>query len=56
MEKGYGVFEESIGNWLKRPGRRDDVWSEPGVALQSYASRGLSSCGRDVRVGGETPH
>ena len=50
MEKGYGVFEESIGNWLKRSGRRDGIWSKPGV-LQSYASRGLSSCGRDVHVG-----
>ncbi|WUF06146.1 aldo/keto reductase [Streptomyces sp. NBC_00487] len=37
MEKGYGVSEETIGRWLKRSGRRDDIV----LATKVYQPMGL---------------
>ncbi|WP_329280573.1 aldo/keto reductase [Streptomyces sp. NBC_01451] len=37
MERGYGVSEETIGRWLKRSGRRDDIV----LATKAYQPMGL---------------
>ncbi|WP_323187150.1 aldo/keto reductase [Streptomyces sp. NBC_00124] len=37
MKKGYGVSEETIGRWLKRSGRRDDIV----LATKVYQPMGL---------------
>ena len=37
MEKGYGISEETIGRWLQRSGRRDDII----LATKVYQPMGL---------------
>ncbi|GAA3381737.1 hypothetical protein GCM10020369_00840 [Cryptosporangium minutisporangium] len=37
MKKGYGVSEETVGRWLQRTGRRDDIV----LATKVYQPMGL---------------
>jgi aryl-alcohol dehydrogenase-like predicted oxidoreductase len=37
MTKGYGIAEETVGRWLQRSGRRDDIV----LATKVYQPMGL---------------
>ena len=44
MQKGYGISEETIGRWLQRSGRRDDLASDRSCEVQNVMENNFTSC------------